>query len=128
MLYRFSEHLYSSWYSQHSLLDINQFFYTFMAYFELGGSTEILIVILIPLYLCLLRPFIHRYIPGMLKRIGLGMIIRLLSLLSVFIIDTIGHTQILSVSLNNIYGTMKMRNTNLALVCGFSYFPTSSML
>ena len=93
MLYRFSEHLYSSWYSQHSLLDTNQFFYTFTAYFELGGLTEILIVILIPLYLCLLRPFIHLYIPGMLKRIGLGMIIRLLSLLSVFIIDTIGHTQ-----------------------------------
>ena len=97
MLYRFSEHLYSSWYSQYSLLDTNQFFYTFMAYFELGGLTEILIVILIPLYLCLLQPFIHRYIPGMLKRIGLGMIIRLLSLLSVFIIDTIGHTQHLNI-------------------------------
>ena len=50
MLYRFSEHLYSSWYSQHSLLDTNQFFYTFTAYFELGGLTEILIVILIPFY------------------------------------------------------------------------------
>ena len=93
MLYKFSEHLYSSWYSQHSILDTNQFFYIFTTYFELGGLTEILIVILIPLDHCLLRPFIHHYIPGMLKRIGLGMIIRLLSLLSVFIIDTIGHTQ-----------------------------------
>ena len=61
--------------------------------FEIVGLTEILIVILIPIYLCLLRPFSHRYIPGMFKRIGLGTIICLLSLLSVFIIDTIGHTQ-----------------------------------
>ena len=83
MLYRFSNHLYKT----------NQFHYILTTYFELGGLTEILIVVLLPLYLCLLRPFIHRYIPGMFKRIGLGMIIRLLSLLSVFIIDTIGHTQ-----------------------------------
>ena len=48
-----------------------------------------MIVILIPFYLCVLRPFIHRYIPGMLTRIELGMIIRVLSLLSAFIIDTI---------------------------------------
>ena len=61
--------------------------------FEIVGLTEILIVILIPIYLSLLRPFSHRYIPGMFKRIGLGTIICLLSLLSVFIIDTIGHTQ-----------------------------------
>ena len=93
MLYRFSNHLYNSWYSQPSLIKTNQFHYILTTYFELGGLTEILIVVLLPLYLCLLRPFIHRYIPGMLKRIGLGMIIRLLSLLSPFIIDTIGHTQ-----------------------------------
>ena len=46
---------------------------------------------LIPLYLCVLRPFIRHYIPGVLKRIGLGIIIRLLSILYVFLIDTIGH-------------------------------------
>ena len=93
MLYKFSYHLYNIWtrYSHHSLLDRTQLLMT--TYFEIGGLTEILIVILIPMYLCLLRPFIHHYIPGMLKRIGLGMIIRLLSLMSVFIIDTIGHTQ-----------------------------------
>ena len=46
---------------------------------------------LIPLYLCVLRPFIRRYIPGMLKHIGLGIIIRLLSILYVVLIDTTGH-------------------------------------
>ena len=57
----------------------------------IGGLSEILIIIFIPVYLCVLRPFIHRYIPGMLKRIGLGITIRLLSLVSVFLIDTVGH-------------------------------------
>ena len=88
MLYKFSNHLHIS----HHLSE-DRFLSILMHYFEIDGLTEVLIVILIPLYLCLLRPFIHRYIPGMLKRIGLGMIIRLLSLLSVFIIDTIGHMQ-----------------------------------
>ena len=88
MLYKFANHLHIQHFSSK-----NQFLYLLTVYCEIGGLTELLIVILIPTYLCLLRPFIHRYIPGMLKRIGLGMIIRQLSLLSVFIIDTIGHTQ-----------------------------------
>ena len=58
-----------------------------------GGLTELLIVISIPLYVCLLRPFIHRYVPSMLKRIGLGIFIRLLSLLSIMLIDTAGHIE-----------------------------------
>ena len=41
--------------------------------------TPLIVVITIPLYLGLLRPFIHDYVPGMLKRIGLGMIMFLLS-------------------------------------------------
>ena len=60
-------------------------------YLTTGGLSEIMIVISIPLYVCLLRPFIHRYVPGMLKRIGLGILIRLLSLLSITLIDSIGH-------------------------------------
>ena len=59
--------------------------------FLIGGLHETLTVILIPLYICVLRSLIHRYIPGMLRRIGLAMVIRLLSLLSIFILDTIGH-------------------------------------
>ena len=44
-----------------------------------GVFTPLVVVITIPLYLGLLRPFIYDYIPGMLKRIGLGMIMFLLS-------------------------------------------------
>ena len=93
MMYRFSNHLNINWCSQHLSHNTSHFNNILMTDFEIGGLPDILIVILFPLYLCLLRPFIYRYIPGMLKRIGLGIIIRLLSLLSVFIIDTIGHTQ-----------------------------------
>ena len=46
-----------------------------------GSLTLLLIVILIPLYLFLLRPFFHNYIPGMLKRMGLGMTVLLFSAL-----------------------------------------------
>ena len=93
MLYKFSNHLHNSWYNQYrSILQTRPFTVILMKYFEIGGQTEILIVILLPIYLCLLQAFIHRYIPGMLRRIGLGMIIRLLSLFSIFLIDTIGHT------------------------------------
>ena len=50
--------------------------------FQFYGSgiiTPLIVVIIIPLYLGLLRPFIHDYIPGMLKRMGLGMILLFIS-------------------------------------------------
>ena len=56
-----------------------------------GSLTLLLIVILIPLYLCLLRPFIHDYMPGMLKRMGMGMILLLLSALCTLSMDIYGH-------------------------------------
>ena len=46
---------------------------------NVDSLTPLLIVVLIPLYLCPLRRFIHNYIPGMLKRMGLGTIFILLS-------------------------------------------------
>ena len=54
-----------------------------------GLLSPLLITICIPLYLCLLRPFISRYVPGMLKRMGLGMILALLSLLTTISMDTV---------------------------------------
>ena len=53
-----------------------------------GLLSPLLITICIPLYLCLLRPFISCYVPGMLKRMGLGMILALLSLLATLSMDT----------------------------------------
>ena len=48
-------------------------------FYASGCLAPLLILVLIPLYLCLLRPFIYDYIPGMLKRMGLGMLLLLLS-------------------------------------------------
>ena len=59
-----------------------------------GLLSPLLITVCIPLYLCLLRPFISRYVPGMLKRMGLGMILALLSLLATLSMDTAAHLQL----------------------------------
>ena len=56
-----------------------------------GLLFPLLIVICIPLYLCLLRPYISRYVPGMLKRMGLGIVLVLFSLVSTFSMDTAAH-------------------------------------
>ena len=45
------------------------------SFYRSGIATPLMIVVLIPVYLLLLRPFIHPYIPGMLKRIGIGLIL-----------------------------------------------------
>ena len=56
-----------------------------------GLATPLLIVISIPVYLSLLRPYLSRYVPGMLKRMGLGMTLVLLSLFATFSMDTAAH-------------------------------------
>ncbi len=48
-----------------------------------------LIVLCIPLYLLLLCPFISHYIPGMLKRMGMGMFMILISLVLVLSVDIV---------------------------------------
>ena len=50
-------------------------------------SSSLQIVVCIPLSLCLLRPFISQYVPGMLKRMGLGMFFVLLSLIATYFMD-----------------------------------------
>ena len=56
-----------------------------------GCLTPLIVVILIPLYLILLRPFISHYVPGMLKRMGLGMVMFLLSGLCTLLMGSFGH-------------------------------------
>ena len=56
-----------------------------------GLLSPLLIAICLPLYLCLLRPFMSRYVPGMLKRMGLGMILILFSLIASFAMDIVAH-------------------------------------
>ena len=56
-----------------------------------GLLSPLLIAICLPLYLCFLRPFISRYVPGMLKRMGLGVALALLSLVTSFAMDIAAH-------------------------------------
>ncbi len=51
-----------------------------------SSITYELIVVMIPLYVCLVRPFIHYYLPRMLKRIGLGTIVNCLYLLGTLLL------------------------------------------
>ena len=56
-----------------------------------GALTPLIIIVLLPLYIVLLRPYIYSYVPGALKRIGLGMVFILLSALCTLSMDTYGH-------------------------------------
>ena len=74
----------------HSIEYFNSTISTQYTYFYHSGIlTPLMIVILIPFYLSLLRPFIHSRIPGMLKRIGLGLILLMLSVLCNLLMDSI---------------------------------------
>ena len=96
---------------------------------EMYGSgiiTPLIIVIAIPLYLGLLRPFIHDYIPGMLKRIGLGMILLLLSGLCTLVMGSVGqhcvytgNSSWLSVGCENNLLTYFQLDPNLLLIQSF---------
>ena len=62
------------------------------AYFYGSGClTPLLMLILIPLYLCLFRPLIRDYIPGMFKRMGLGMVLLLISGLCTLVMGVANH-------------------------------------
>ena len=70
---------YESYYSNYSHQYYNYTEYHVPSVYASGCLTPMLMLVFIPLYLCLLRPFIRDYIPGMLKRIGLGMALCLIS-------------------------------------------------
>ena len=56
-----------------------------------GFITPLIVVVLIPLHLFLLRPFIYDYIPGMLKRMGLGMVLFFISGLCTLVMGVIRY-------------------------------------
>ena len=58
-----------------------------------GLLSPLLVVICIPLYLCLIRPHITYYIPGMLKRIRIALVVIVLSLICTFVMDVVVHLQ-----------------------------------
>ena len=52
-----------------------------MLLFDSGLLIPLLVILEIPLYVCIIRPFVHFRIPRMLTRIGIGMAFLVLSLL-----------------------------------------------
>ena len=58
-----------------------------------GLLTPLVTTICIPLYLFMLRPFLFNYIPGMLKRMGIGATMTVLSLMCTVAIGTWDHTR-----------------------------------
>ena len=56
-----------------------------------GLLSPLLVLICIPLYLCLIRQRIRYYIPGMLKRIGLAIVVMVFSLICTFVMDLVVH-------------------------------------
>ena len=56
-----------------------------------GLLSPLLVVICIPLYLCWIRPHITYYIPGMLKRIQIALVVMVLSLICAFVMDVVVH-------------------------------------
>ena len=76
----------------------------FFTYLELSQETlyscsllnndilpSVVIIFLLILYIVLVRPFVTKYIPGVLKRVGLGMVLMIIPTLCFFIIDTVYH-------------------------------------
>ena len=59
--------------------------------FNCGLLSPLLVAICLPVYMCLLRPFISQYVPGILKRMGLAIILVLLSLVTSFAMDYEAH-------------------------------------
>ena len=56
-----------------------------------GLLSPLLVVICIPLYLCWIRTHITYYIPGMLKRIQIALLVMVLSLICTFVMDVVVH-------------------------------------
>ena len=79
----------------------------FISEFNLGILTELLTAMFILMYICFIRPFFLNSNPKILKGIGLGMLLLLLSLVSLLLIDVVDtlmvhpyHTCFLSSAMN----------------------------
>ena len=91
--------------------------------FSNEGFPSLIVILLLVFYIILLRPLVQSYIPSMLKRIGLGMILMVTPILCFFILDTIGHTTTSAESygaqicfLTDAYGLVTLVKTNSALL------------
>ena len=70
-----------------------------------GWLSSILIVVSLPIYICLIRPFVFYHIPGMFKRIGIGSALLCVSFLCFFVMDVTSLNQMTGV---NVYSSCKV--------------------
>ena len=70
-----------------------------------GWLPSILIVVSLPIYICLIRPFVFYHIPGMFKRIGMASALLCVSFLCFFIMDITSLNQTTGV---NVYSSCKV--------------------
>ena len=85
-----------------------------------GLLSPLLVVICIPLYLYWIRPHITYYIPGMLKRIQIALVVMVLSLICTFVMDVVVHV-------NNTECANRMLKLNMEVI-NLAKFPTSTPL
>ena len=63
-------------------------------FIDTGALSSAIIVILIPLYVYLLRPYLSCFTFGTLKRLGIAIVLYTISLLVPLITDTVGHNKL----------------------------------
>ena len=90
LLYYYSTHV-SEYYNE-SRSDFTSVNSPAKKYLIQGGMlSSILVVIGIPAYLWLVQPCIFSHLPGMLTRMGLGMVLRVMSLICTLVMDITSH-------------------------------------
>ena len=88
----YKEYWNNTWrYSNYSYLNFKPY-NTRLVLLQGNILSLVLIVIFLPLYLFTLRSSLNRYIPSMIRRIGIGIFFLLASLISTFALDTVAQT------------------------------------
>ena len=95
-----------------------------LMFLDYGILSPIFVLVSIPVYLFLLKPFLSRYVPNMFKSIGLSIAILTLSILLYFLYDMVSYGT--SYELNNAYNHCK-RNTSYVLNKSLVHIPTTYM-
>ena len=97
-----------------SYVDVRTFGQTTLDLFVGDGFlSPFLVVVCIPLYLLVLRPFIRNYVPDPLKRMGMGFSVSLVSVLFMLILEAVAYGGTISSSLYESYdGASSTRSAN----------------
>ena len=89
----YKEYWNNTWhYSNYSYLNFKPYNIEMNIFLQGNILSLVLIVIFVPLYLFTLRSSLNRYIPSMIRRIGIGIFFLLASLISTFALDTVAQT------------------------------------